>query len=96
MEKRFEIKRTDEINKLIQKYETYQQDFIPSEQEQQVFAVLPYLSEWEKVVLYALTEYKTVRAFAKFFGVTQYAAHTTINDIKDRMKYLLKKGVEHD
>ena len=91
MEKRFDIKRTDEINKLIQKYETYQQDFIPSEQEQMVFSVLPYLSEWEKVVLYALTEYKTVRAFAKFFSITEYAAYNTITEIKDKMKYLIKK-----
>lgn len=91
MEKRFDIKRTEEVTKLIDKYETYQKDFIPSEQEQMVFAVLPYLSEWEKVVLYALTEFKSVRAFARFFGVTQYTAYTTITDIKDKMKELLKR-----
>lgn len=91
MEKRFDIRRTEEVTKLIDKYETYQRDFLPSEQEEAVFSVLPYLSEWETVVLYALTEYKSVRAFAKFFGITNYAAYTTINDIKDKMKYLIKK-----
>lgn len=91
MEKRFEIQRNEEVLKLINKYESYQENFIPSEREQELFEVLPYLSEWEKVVLYGLTEYKSVRAFARFFKVTEYAAYNTIQEIKDEVKQLLKK-----
>ena len=94
MEKRFEIRRTEEVTKLIEKYETYQRDFVPSEREEEIFSVLPRLSEWEKVVLYALTEYRSVRKFAKFFGINNYEAHTTIKEIKDKMKYLIRKEGE--
>ena len=91
IEKRFEIRRTPEIVALCRKYESYKEDYILSDDVAVVFDVLPKLSEWEKVVLYAMTEYKTVRKFASFFGISTFKAHTTITDIKDKMKHLIRK-----
>lgn len=92
MKKRFEIKRTPEIMALCAKYEDYAQDYIPGAEEESIFRVLPYLSEWEKVVLYALTECKSYRKFAKFFGIGDFVARETITDIRARMKELLKRN----
>lgn len=92
MKKRFDIKRTPEIVALCAKYEGYTQDYIPGAEEESIFRVMPFLSEWEKVVLYALTEYKSYRKFAKFFGIGDSVARATISDIRARMKDLLKRN----
>lgn len=91
MKRRFEIKRTPEIVALCAKYEDYAKDYIPGAEEG-ILRVLPYLSEWERVVLYALTEHKSYRKFAKFFGIGDFVARETISDIRARMKDLLKRN----
>ena len=61
-------------------------------EEEGILRVLPYLSEWERVVLYGLTECKSYRKFAKFFGIGDFVARETISDIRARMKDLLKRN----
>ena len=90
MKKRFDILRTPEIVALCNKYEDYQKDYIPGEEEESIYKVFDKLTEWERVVLYALTEYKSAMKFAKFFGVTEWQAKETIREIRGRMKDLLK------
>lgn len=92
MKRRFEIKRTPEIVALCAKYEDYAKDYIPGAEEESILRVLPYLSEWERVVLYALTEYKSYRKFARFFGIGDFVARETIGEIRVRMKELLKRN----
>ena len=92
MKRRFEIKRTSEIVALCAKYEDYAKDYIPGAEEEGILRVLPYLSEWERVVLYGLTECKSYRKFAKFFGIGDFVARETISDIRARMKDLLKRN----
>jgi hypothetical protein len=91
MKRRFEIKRTPEIEALRAKYEDYAKDYIPGEEEVCIYRAFDYLTEWERVVLYALTEYKTAQKFADFFGVSMWTAKETIREIRDRVKMVLKK-----
>ena len=72
MQKIFEIKRTEAVNDLIKKYERYQKDYVVSDEESTMIANLQHLSEWEKVVCYALTEFRSIRKVAEFFGITHY------------------------
>lgn len=88
---RFEIQRTPEISALMKKYDGYGENYILGEQEQQTFAVLPSLSEWERVVLFAYSENKSVRKFAKFFGISEWTARKSIEEVRARVKRLYKK-----
>lgn len=89
--KRFEITRTPEIEALIDKYTQYEESYVLGETEAQIMAVMPYLSEWERVVLFVYTECKSVRKFENFFGISHWMAQRTIEDIKDKVKDLVKK-----
>lgn len=76
---------------LVDKYSDYGDNYILDEQEAVIMAVIPSLSEWERVVLFAYSEYKSVRKFAKYFGITEWTARIAINGIKSRVKELYKK-----
>lgn len=91
MTQRFEIPKTPEISALIRKYDRYTEDYALGEQEACLFAVLPSLSEWERVVLFAYSEHRSVRKFARFFGVTNWAAQQTIGELKEKVKRLYRK-----
>lgn len=88
---RFDIQRTDEITALMEKYKNYGNDYILGEQEAQIFAVMPSLSEWERVVLFAYSEKKSIRKFAKFFGISEWTARKSIDEVKARVRHLHKK-----
>lgn len=88
---RFEIQRTPEISALMQKYDHYGENYIMGAQEQEAFAVLPSLSEWERVVLFAYSENKSIRKFAKYFGISEWTARKSIDEVRARVKHLYKK-----
>ena len=92
IERRFEIRRDEKIITLIKKYDEYTQNYIPSDEEANLPGVVAKLNEWEKVVWYALTECRSIRKFASYFGISERAAHLTILDIKERVKSLLKNS----
>ena len=91
IQQRFEIRKSPEISALVAKYNDYAENYVVGEEEAQMLTVLPSLSEWERVVLFALSEHKTVRKFAKFFDISEWTARHTITDIKDKVKDLYKK-----
>ena len=91
MQKIFEIKRTEAVNDLIKKYERYQKDYVVSDEESTMIANLQHLSEWDKVVCYALTEFRSIRKVAEFFGITHYKSRTAIGIVKTKLAMLQKR-----
>lgn len=91
MKKIFEIKRTEAVNDLIKKYEHYHKDYMISDEESEMIANVQFLSEWEKVICYALAEFRSIRKVAEFFGITHYQSRTAIGIIKAKLA-MLQKG----
>ncbi len=89
IEKRFEIKRDDKIKALFDKYENYCEGYLPADDEPMA-AIATRLNEWERCVFYALAEYKTITAFAAFFGTTKHHSWQTIIAIKEKVKAIKK------
>lgn len=92
MDKIFEIPRTQAVTDLIRKYERYQKDYVVSDNEAAMIANLKHLSEWEKVVCYALTEYRSIRKVAEFFGITTYKSRTAIGIVKTKLAMLQRRS----
>jgi hypothetical protein len=66
---------------------------VVGEEEATLLSLIPKITEWEKVILYGLIEYRTKRNFAKAFGITEYRAKETIRDIRYEMKKLYKAAL---
>lgn len=76
---------------MVEKYCQYDDEYFGTEEDAIRAKVLQKLDPWEQIAFSAYLEHPSIRKFAKFFGVTEYVAKMTIQDMKEKIRVLTKR-----
>lgn len=89
--KRFSIEKNEEVLELIDKYSFCKERYALTDEEEQAFHIVSKLSEYERVLWYAISEYKSSRRIAKLFNTNNNYTSKSISELKNKVRELMSK-----
>jgi len=90
IQKLFVIEKTPEVLALVKRYSGCTKPYSTTRDEDHAFAIVDKLSEYERVLYFAVCEYGSCRRVAAFFGTNMNYASRSMKEIKTYVQQLAK------
>jgi len=86
--KRFVIEKTPEVIALVKRYSGCAKPYATTRDEDKAFAIVDKLSEYERILYFAVCEYGSCRRVAAFFGTNMNYASKSMKEVKTYVQQL--------